>query len=435
MKNILFKLLFLFISFILISCTPNSNSSADIFESENQKVNEIVAALDNGIFPKDYYLKDGTSLPSKYTVTHNRKKYDFDITWSFPEKFNSKVITEYVRILSNNKVKYKKPIHSDLKVLLNAEAINSTGNIQTSSVFEYRLFPTDYGTDENFEKYYNAIFKNTGEEIEIEGYVSAVNINTNSPDYGNMFIIDKNYNHGYFIYFPLGYEENQHKEFVENYKIGREVYVKGKPYLHKGHAEIKYSTRVIENYEYTDISFNKEKFYKNATAFFENAKNTRIDTFFEYQNVPVIIDNCKYIRQDNDFVYFKVGNSQVEYRFYKADYFVKKDRINEMIAGLNENTTFSIKGMVSYYNDLELLLTDEYSISIPPSNSVMNIMNQTLDNIYSYYKSNYIFKELKNYNTDELNNIIIELLENHIFTSKDSINNLIELLEELKKEY
>lgn len=46
-----------------------------------------------------------------------------------------------------------------------------------------------------------------------------------------------------------------------------------------------------------------------------------------------------------------------------------------------------------------------------------------------------IIKELKNYNTDELNNIIIELLENHIFTSKDSINNLIELLEELKKEY
>ena len=44
-----------------------------------------------------------------------------------------------------------------------------------------------------------------------------------------------------------------------------------------------------------------------------------------------------------------------------------------------------------------------------------------------------IIKELKNYNTDELNNIIIELLENHIYTSKDSINNLIELLEELKK--
>lgn len=46
-----------------------------------------------------------------------------------------------------------------------------------------------------------------------------------------------------------------------------------------------------------------------------------------------------------------------------------------------------------------------------------------------------IIKELKNYNTDELNNIIIGLIENHIFTSKDSINNLIELLEELKKEY
>ena len=46
-----------------------------------------------------------------------------------------------------------------------------------------------------------------------------------------------------------------------------------------------------------------------------------------------------------------------------------------------------------------------------------------------------IIKELKNYNTNNLNDIIIELLENHIFTSKDSINNLIELLEELKKEY
>lgn len=46
-----------------------------------------------------------------------------------------------------------------------------------------------------------------------------------------------------------------------------------------------------------------------------------------------------------------------------------------------------------------------------------------------------IIKELKNYNTNDLNNIIVELLENHIFTSKDSINNLIELLEELKKEY
>ena len=35
----------------------------------------------------------------------------------------------------------------------------------------------------------------------------------------------------------------------------------------------------------------------------------------------------------------------------------------------------------------------------------------------------------------KLNDIVVELVRNHIFTSKDSIGHLIDMLEDLKEEY
>lgn len=46
----------------------------------------------------------------------------------------------------------------------------------------------------------------------------------------------------------------------------------------------------------------------------------------------------------------------------------------------------------------------------------------------------YIISILGEYNTDELNDIICDLVENHTFTCKDSINNLINYLEDLKEQ-
>lgn len=44
-----------------------------------------------------------------------------------------------------------------------------------------------------------------------------------------------------------------------------------------------------------------------------------------------------------------------------------------------------------------------------------------------------IYKEYGNIDTNDLNDIILELIRNNIFTSNDSIDNLIDLLESYKK--
>ena len=48
---------------------------------------------------------------------------------------------------------------------------------------------------------------------------------------------------------------------------------------------------------------------------------------------------------------------------------------------------------------------------------------------------NEICKEYGRYDTNDLNDIIVELIKNDIFTSKDSIQNLIDMLEDLKGEF
>ena len=44
-----------------------------------------------------------------------------------------------------------------------------------------------------------------------------------------------------------------------------------------------------------------------------------------------------------------------------------------------------------------------------------------------------IYKEYGNIDTNDLNDIILELIRNNIFTSNDSIDHLINMLEEFKK--
>lgn len=44
-----------------------------------------------------------------------------------------------------------------------------------------------------------------------------------------------------------------------------------------------------------------------------------------------------------------------------------------------------------------------------------------------------IYKEYSNLDTDDLNDIVLELVRTNIFTSNDSIDNLIALLERLKE--
>lgn len=44
-----------------------------------------------------------------------------------------------------------------------------------------------------------------------------------------------------------------------------------------------------------------------------------------------------------------------------------------------------------------------------------------------------IYKEYGNIDTNDLNDIILELIRNNIFTSNDSVDNLIDLLEAFKK--
>lgn len=44
-----------------------------------------------------------------------------------------------------------------------------------------------------------------------------------------------------------------------------------------------------------------------------------------------------------------------------------------------------------------------------------------------------IYKEYGNIDTNDLNDIILELIRNNIFTSNDSIDHLINMLKEFKK--
>lgn len=44
-----------------------------------------------------------------------------------------------------------------------------------------------------------------------------------------------------------------------------------------------------------------------------------------------------------------------------------------------------------------------------------------------------IYKEYGNIDTNDLNDIVLELIRNNIFTSNDSVDNLIDMLETFKK--
>ena len=55
-------------------------------------------------------------------------------------------------------------------------------------------------------------------------------------------------------------------------------------------------------------------------------------------------------------------------------------------------------------------------------------MNDLIHNIYEL-----IYKEYGNIDTNDLNDIVLELIRNNIFTSNDSIDNLINMLESFKK--
>lgn len=57
---------------------------------------------------------------------------------------------------------------------------------------------------------------------------------------------------------------------------------------------------------------------------------------------------------------------------------------------------------------------------------------RNIDNlIQDIYKL--IYKEYGNIDTNDLNDIILELIRNNIFTSNDSIDHLINMLEDFKK--
>jgi hypothetical protein len=55
-------------------------------------------------------------------------------------------------------------------------------------------------------------------------------------------------------------------------------------------------------------------------------------------------------------------------------------------------------------------------------------MNDLIHNIYEL-----IYKEYGNIDTNDLNDIVLELIRNNIFTSNDSIDNLIDMLEAFKR--
>lgn len=58
----------------------------------------------------------------------------------------------------------------------------------------------------------------------------------------------------------------------------------------------------------------------------------------------------------------------------------------------------------------------------------MRNMNDLIHNIYEL-----IYKEYGNIDTNDLNDIVLELIRNNIFTSNDSIDNLIDMLEVFKR--
>lgn len=434
MKKTFVNLSLLVISTLLTSCFNIFESSSDSSNINDASLNptytfdtsiydeseEIFNTLQIKIFPNDYYLEEGTILPATYTIKHKNIDYNFDISWKIKETLNYSDTNNYVTISDKNEIVYLQDIKHDFEqVILECEISDDTKTMFGNLKFEYRLKSYNYDAEIEYQKYYNSLFNSTDEEIDIKGIISCVNINQYSSDYGNMFIIDENYEHGYFVYLPLKYEENKHKEFVENYKVGRKINLTGKAHFHRNHAELKFKHRSILDYEYTNIAFNKDDMYKDATEFFENATNTDIKTFFRYQNLPITLKKCKFVREDSDSIYFVVGDGNVEYRIYKADHYVNKSKIDEMITSLKENQYFDFKGIVSYYNDLQLLITDEDSISIIPDKEITNLMNDTLDNLYSYYQSNAIYKEKGNYDLLKSIDNIEELVNNNISIEYD----------------
>ena len=58
----------------------------------------------------------------------------------------------------------------------------------------------------------------------------------------------------------------------------------------------------------------------------------------------------------------------------------------------------------------------------------MHNMNDLIHNIYEL-----IYKEYGNIDTNDLNDIVLELIRNNIFTSNDSIDSLINMLESFKR--
>lgn len=185
--------------------------------------------------------------------------------------------------------------------------------------------------------------------INIKAYIYAIILpSSGSSSKGSMYLQDKD-GHGYYAYKPTlanGLNESDDKILAE-YPIGTEVYISGTGTVYSGQYEFNAGCSIRKTGK---IATAEELPFNDGSAAFAAAADNQDNALIDFQNAKIELKNCTMTRIDNQYYYFKVGDSNVEFNLYKTNYFMSAADSDELVKKFVVGDKATFKGLINVYS-------------------------------------------------------------------------------------
>ena len=199
---------------------------------------------------------------------------------------------------------------------------------------------------------YKANCESTDKEkasINIKAYIYAIILpSSGSSSKGSMYLQDKD-GHGYYAYSPTlanGLTASDEKILAE-YPLGTEVYVSGTGTVYSGQYEFNKGCSIRKT---GNVATADELKFNDGSAAFAAAKDNEDNALIGFQNAKIELKNCTMTRIDNQYYYFKVGDSNVEFNLYRTNYFMSAEDADKLVKKFVVGDKATFRGLINVYS-------------------------------------------------------------------------------------
>lgn len=199
---------------------------------------------------------------------------------------------------------------------------------------------------------YKANCESTDKEkasINIKAYIYAIILpSSGSSSKGSMYLQDKD-GHGYYAYSPTlanGLTASDEKILAE-YPLGTEVYVSGTGTVYSGQYEFNKGCSIRKT---GNVATADELKFNDGSAAFAAAKDNEDNALIDFQNAKIELKNCTMTRIDNQYYYFKVGDSNVEFNLYRTNYFMSAEDADKLVKKFVVGDKATFRGLINVYS-------------------------------------------------------------------------------------